>query len=1019
MQLQSTKKLIPSSEVSTSEDDGTPSGRLYIAERKTKTRFLIDSGADLSVLPCKTTKKPDPFTLYAANDTEIPTYGYHLLDLDLGLRRRFRWNFILAKVSRPIIGADFLRFYHLLPDLRKKVLVDGDTLLTSPASATNDAGVTIKAISGATPYHNLMKQYPELYIQQTISVERKHQVVHHITTNGPPIKARPRRLDPQKLAIAKTEFQYLLDMGIIRPSNSSWANPLHMVPKSDGSWRPCGDYRGLNSKTIPDSYPIPYLVDFTMAMAGSTIFSKFDLTKAYYQIPVNEEDISKTAVITPFGLYEFLRMPFGLCNAAQTFQRFMDEVVRGLPFVAVYLDDVLVFSKNPEEHLENLRLLFERFKKFGILINASKCVLGVSELDFLGHHISSDGIGPMQKKADAIKNFAQPSTIKSLRQFLALINFYRKFLPHGAETQHPLNTLLVGAKKNDKRPVPWSEENLLAFERCKNEIVEATILSYPLPNAPLALKVDASNFGMGASLEQFVDNSWKPLGFFSKKFNQAQLNYSTYDRELCAIYAGIKHFKYFLEGRQFKIFTDHKPLIYAFQQNLDKASPRQRRHLDYIAQFSTDIHHISGDENVVADALSRIESISSNVINFHDMAIVQQSDTELRQLLTEDGNYELKLITLPNSEDKLYCDIHTGVIRPYVPESFRKDVFKNTHCLSHSGVRATRKLIARKFFWPGMNKDIANWTRCCISCQRAKITRHTKSSVGKFPICSGRFKEVHIDLVGPLPLSEGYSYLLTCVDRFTKWPEAFPIANIKAETICKAFFDGWVCRFGCPDILISDRGRQFISSLTTKLTKFLGIKHQFTTAYHPQSNGLLERFHRTLKAALICTENPKWTSSLNTVLLGIRTALKEDINASVAELVYGETIKVPGDFFKSSIIEDPTTIIGILKKQMQNLKPSPTNENSSNSKIFISKNLHTCTHVWIRVEHGRSGLDFKYDGPYLVLQRHPKYFVIQMKNQEKISIDRLKPAFILNENLSISDISIKLPYTVSKKVHFA
>ncbi|BHF62972.1 hypothetical protein SprV_0200596100 [Sparganum proliferum] len=216
--------------------------------------------------------------------------------------------------------------------------------------------------------------------------EVQHDVVHHIHTSGPPVFARPRRLAPERFQDAKAEFEHMLQLGIIRPSESPWASPLHMVPKAtSGDWRPRGDYRALNSATIPDRHPLPHLQDFAGALFGEAVFLKIDLVRAFYQIPVAPEGIPKTAVITPFGLFEFIRMRFGIRSAAQTFQRFIDHVLRGLPFVYAYIDDLLVASRNEEEHKEHLALVFDRLDKFGVVINPSKCVLGVPSLEFLGH----------------------------------------------------------------------------------------------------------------------------------------------------------------------------------------------------------------------------------------------------------------------------------------------------------------------------------------------------------------------------------------------------------------------------------------------------------------------------------------------------------------------------------------------------------------------------------------------------------------------------------------------------------
>lgn len=935
-------------------------GVIYLTDRISGRRFLVDTGSAVSLFPCTRPIGPVTRTLTTADGGILKCYGTKKLQLDLPGIGKVSWTFTLAPSAFYILGADFLRHHAVCVDLAQQKVFRKKNPTPSAASP------------------------PPLHVE------------HFIETTGPPCHTKARFLPPDKEKFAKKHFKELENSGVLRKSSSPWSSALHMVPKKDGSFRPCGDFRALNNKTTPDRYPLPTIKACTHILPSCKIFSTIDIERAFHHIPVRSEDIEKTATITPFGLYEWTKMPFGLRNAAQTFQRFMDGLLQDCPFAFAYLDDVLVASKSPQEHEEHLRRILDILKENKISIKHEKCQWRKQSVKFLGHTISQEGCSPLREKVAAIESFPKPHNQKELRSFLGMVNFYNRFLPNAATVMSPLYALITSPKRGKSVKVAWNDNADAAFRNTKELLAEATLLAHPGADAPLRLTTDASDFAAGAVLQQMQEGIWKPLAFFSKKFSAPQTKYSAFSRELLAVTMAIKHFRDFLEGHCFHVVTDHKPLIGAVKGSRSSYSPRDVRQLEFINEFTSDIRHLNGADNIVADALSRAPAAVVSHFSIDFKALAESQDDDAVALETQNSN--LKMSRIPFHGHSVWCDTSSGNPRPYIPEALRFNAFQTFHSLSHPGHKITAKNMLKSMVWRGLKRDVRTWCLQCDACQRAKPGPHRPKYCGDFKPVSQRFEVVHVDLVGKLPSSQGKNYLLTIMDRFSRFPAAIPLHDITATGVVNAFVSGWISTFGPPKTIVSDNGTQFTSSRWKDMLRKYDIKHNYTSTYSPQGNGLLERWHRRLKEALRAKacNNSNWVADLPETLLALRNDYSEELGCSPAEILFGENTS-----FRQTMSSIGPSPLSQARLTAEIHPPQPNQQARDNPKReYLPHPLRHCQQVMIEKGQLNIGsLSERFCGPYDVVKRNATTFTLKIGGKETpVSARRVKPYFPLLRN---------------------
>lgn len=827
------------------------------------------------------------------------------------------------------------------------------------------------------------------------------------TGESAPITGRPYRLAHTERSYVDEQVQKYLERGWIVPSNSPWCSPVLLVSKPgvDENGNPnrrfCIDLRNLNEVTKPDSYPAQNIQDLFDQLEGCIIFTTLDLEAAYHQCPINEQDQAKTAFATDKGLFEFKVVPFGLRNAPAHFQRAISQSLNGVKGVVAYLDDILIFSQSWDQHLETITEVFKRLSETGFRLKLTKCIFGASSVPFLGHVIGNAGIKMQPDKIDAIKAINTPTDTVSLRRFLGMTVYYSRFIHNYSIMAAPLYNLL---KKN--QIWRWTDKEDASFKKLIDEFGSEKLLSFPDFDKPFRLSCDASGLGCGAVLEQDSGmEHWKPIAFFSRKFNKAEINYIVEEQECLAIVEAVKKFRYYLFGRHFAVRTDHRALLWI--QSSRNHSPRINRWVLVLQEYDFSIEHVAGDLNVVADTLSRDSNICAMVTLLSSEWLDKTRWIEA-QAADEFCNRTISsLAKSSETEDDIKFTMFNDLLflkdqqlRLVVPESMIDIVLQHTHndaVSGHQGVNRTLSRTFEQFFWPGWRKSTSSFVNKCESCLKTKAVPANLPPSGK--LLSYACKDLMaMDIMGPLPATlHGNTVILVIADHFSRFMITIALPNQRAETIAQALLDHLIGKYGPPNRLLSDNGSNFRSTLLVDVCELLNVKKVWTTPYHPQGDGVVERFNQTLQNMIshyVSANQIDWDQYIGLVTFAYNSTVSPVTKFSPHELFLREKPPMITDYLKK-MDTTPASRFGELARealsvayqsiirnqdqQAKEIQAEIKSDETQQTTKFFRGDL-----VFVRNHATPSGLSSKlakkWLGPYVILKKiNDRAFVVQSR----------------------------------------
>ena len=870
--------------------------------RKSFIDMELDSACPITIVPSsfyddhlfELSLNPTAYKFDSYTNSPVEIRGYVIVTIEIAHSSSSVAVYVSAGDTRPLLGRNAMVALNISPSVSR---------------------MRIMSISA----HTLQSKYPVLFGS---SIGCIPTAVHRIRLkpNAVPVAiGQPRPIPLARKQTVSSALQQMVVDDLIEPIYcSEWVHLMVTVLKKDGSVRICNDLQALNSQIIVDKFVLPSPDELFVHLAGARFFSKLDLRKAFFHMPLTPDSRPLTAFLTMEGLFQYKVLPMGLSSAPAAWQKFMVHSLADLPGQIAYMDDICVFGHTVDEHDTRLHAVLQRLNNLNLRLNIEKCQFRVNSIEFLGHTITSDGIKPNTENTRAITDAPRPNNATELKHFLGLCSYYLRYLKDFATLAEPLRQLT-----KEKSEFVWSSSQQKAFEEIKRRIVSAPVMAIFDEKCPTIVTTDASNIGLGAILSQIQNGQEKVIAYASRKLTKTEAGYSAGEKEALACVWACEKWNLFLYGRPFTLRTDHSALRTLLTRGNTGLKPlRIHRWYARLLNYDFQIVFRPGRENQAADGLSRLpldeieqhedmaEQLLVSALGFEEISAVKRED--LQKATAEDDTLsrvkQYLLNGWPNKSNMSASVRHFYTLRHELsvvdgclmrgtrfvaPLAIIPKIMSCAH-EGHPGIVRTKRKAETWFWWPGMSKYLENFVRDCEPCQLAdKSSKPIASPVQPIDYPMRPWSKIAIDIMGPFSLAPSHQkncLVATCF--YSKWPEVHLCGDITTASIIR-----WLrhvfSRFGLPEEIVTDNGPQFTSQDFKLFLENCAIKHSRTTPYNPAANGMVERFNRTLKETIqaIRLSGKSWENAVLDALFTYRTTHHRATNKTPAELMFGRPIR--------------------------------------------------------------------------------------------------------------------------------